>query len=272
MSKRLAPQFPEGNGSWHTGGAASPLQGGVSLAEEKGICTPGTHSATANGLGKGTFCDKEVPQTKVTAVIARNKAGEYIRFKARKAVVLAGGSASFDVLRTCGGKMPQSACFSCFAMGKPKNSQTGIPSNGEDSGSVRIRLCSSWTRSIADMSGGNRSACCLQNVSLQSRLPEALLVMVAPETASAAPVCAMVSSIVFAACPPMDGVSCSAVMVQAAIAPFSTEMVTVTGPPKPVAVPVNSCALAVVSSISANSARASHFFMIVFLPFPNLLS
>ena len=116
-------------------------------------------------MGKGTFCDKEVPQTNVTAVIARNKAGEYIRFKARRAVVLAGGSASFYALRTCGGRMATGACFSCFAMGKPKNNQTGIPSNGEDSGSVRIRLCSSGTRSIADMSEDNQSARRLQNVS-----------------------------------------------------------------------------------------------------------
>ena len=38
----------------------------------------------------------------------------------------------------------------------------------------------------------------------------------------------------------MDGVSLSAEMAQAVMAPFSTEMVTVTGPPKPFAVPVNS--------------------------------
>ena len=135
-------------------------------------------------------------------------------------------------------------------------------------GHAASRICPGAVGLRAVCKTSVNSPACLRHCASASLA--ALLVIGAPETASAAPVCAMISSIVFAACPPMDGVSCSAVMVQAAIAPFSTEMVMVTGPPKPVAVPVNSCALAVVSSISANSARASH--LILFLPFPNLLS
>ena len=62
---------------------------GIVLEKEEGTTTE--RAEQVDETGKVTFYDKEVPQTKVTAVIAKNKAGEYIRFKARKAVVLAGG-------------------------------------------------------------------------------------------------------------------------------------------------------------------------------------
>lgn len=62
---------------------------GVVLVKEEGTTTEKAEKTDADGVV--TFYDKEVPQTKVTGVIAKNKAGEYIKFVAKKAVVMAGG-------------------------------------------------------------------------------------------------------------------------------------------------------------------------------------
>lgn len=62
---------------------------GVVLVTEEGTTTEKAEQVEASGAV--TFYDKEVPQTKVTGVIAKNKAGEYIKFVGRKGVVLAGG-------------------------------------------------------------------------------------------------------------------------------------------------------------------------------------
>lgn len=53
MSKLLSRRnFLKGTAAGTLGVAATTLLGGISLAEEKGIYTPGTYSATANGMGK----------------------------------------------------------------------------------------------------------------------------------------------------------------------------------------------------------------------------
>lgn len=62
---------------------------GIELVSKKGVRTVQAERTDKNG--KVTFYQKAVPVTKIEGVIAKDKNGNYIKFLARKAVVLTGG-------------------------------------------------------------------------------------------------------------------------------------------------------------------------------------